>query len=311
MLTASSPLVVLIHRSPLELKTRFKWPSTAFVALGGILIASSFMSAKRLHARPATGQAQSQERLVAQSSQTAAAPQQLQESPRTTLAGSWTLNREQSDDPRQKVRAAESSSNGAPNGYPGGGNPGGNYPGGGYPDGYPGGNPGSGFPGGGRRGGYPPAGGGPYGGQQNTGLDIESNPQMQPLIHPSGLLTIELRNPEIDVTDEDSHKLTLYTDGRKLQKSKSNDNQEVAAHWVQSQLVSDEKSPLGGRMSRTFQLSRDGRQLFETLHIDIGRSDTPLVIRYVYDTAGSDTESEPDSDPNRPVLKKNPDGGSQ
>jgi len=63
-------------------------------------------------------------------------------------------------------------------------------------------------------------------------------------------------------------------------------------------------------MSRTFELSQDGRQLFETLHIANGRSDTPIIIRYVYDIASSDTKSEQDSDPNRPVLKRNPDDGA-
>jgi hypothetical protein len=95
-----------------------------------------------------------------------------------------------------------------------------------------------------------------------------------------------------------------------LQKSKDNNDQEVAAHWDGSGLVSDEKSPLGGKMSRTFELSQDGRKLFETLHIANGRSDTPIIIRYVYDIVGSDTKSEQDSDPNRPVLKRNPDDGA-
>jgi len=256
------------------------------------------MSPKRLNAHRAPGTlapAQSQE----QPSPHPAAKQP----PRTTLAGSWKLNRDESDDPRQEVRAAESSSSSSAGGYPGG--PGGGYPGGG---GYPrGGYPGGGYPGGGRQGGYPP-GGGPYG--QNTSQDLEDNPKIQPLIHPSRLLTIELKSPEIDVTDDDLHKLSLYTDGRKLQKSKDNNNQEVAAHWDGSQLVSDEKSPLGGKMNRTFELSRDGRRLFETLHIDNGRSNTPISIRYVYDIAGSDTQSGQDSDPNGPVLKRNPDDGT-
>ena len=38
-------------------------------------------------------------------------------------------------------------------------------------------------------------------------------------------------------------------------------------------------------MSRTFELSQDGRTLYETLDIDNGRSDIPLVIRYVYDAS--------------------------
>jgi hypothetical protein len=273
------------------LKTNLKVPSTAIVPFWGLLIAASLMSPKRLNAHAAPGSlAQSQEQSSTQS--TAKQP------PRTTLAGSWKLNRDQSDDPQQRVRAAEGPSSGNPGGYPGSGNPGG---------GYPGGYPGSGNPGGGRRGGYPSGGGGPYGGQQNTGQEIETSPKMQPLIHPSGLLSIELKSPEIDVTDDDQHKLSLYTDGRKLQKSKDGNDQEVAAHWAESRLVTDEKSPLGGKMSRTFELSRDGRQLFETLHIDNGGSNTPIFIRYVYDIASSDSENNQDSDPNRPVLKRNPD----
>jgi hypothetical protein len=36
-------------------------------------------------------------------------------------------------------------------------------------------------------------------------------------------------------------------------------------------------------MSRTFELSYDGTQLFETVRLTTGRSNTPLDIRYVYD----------------------------
>lgn len=269
---------------------------TVIVLFWGFLIASSLLVPKRLNARAAPNSpAQTQGQSSTQSP--------AKQPPKTTLAGSWILNRAQSDDPLKRVRAAESSRSGT-GGYPGNGTPGSGYPSG-YPGGYPGGGyPGSGNPGGGRRGGYP-QGNGPYG--QNASQDIESNPKMQPLIHPSGLLDIELKSPEIDVTDDDLHKLILYTDGRKLQKSKGENNQEGAAHWDGSHLVSDEKSPFGGKMNRIFELSRDGRELYETLHIDNGQSDTPITIRYVYDIATSDTENDQDSDPNRPVLKRNPD----
>jgi hypothetical protein len=249
-------------------------------------MAPSLLVSKRLNAHAAPDSpAQSQGQPSTQSAN--------KQPPRTTLAGSWKLNRDQSDDPLQRVRAAESSSRGNTGGYPGNGNPGSGYPGGGNPGGgypgggYPGGGyPGSGYPGGGRRGGYP------SGGQQSTGQDIEANPKMQSLIHPSGLLDLELKSPEIDVTDDVLHKLILYTDGRKLQKSKDESNQEVPAHWDGSRLVSDEKSPIGGKMNRTFELSRDGLQLYEILHIDNGQSDTPITIRYVYDIASSDTEND-------------------
>jgi len=73
------------------------------------------------------------------------------------------------------------------------------------------------------------------------------------------------------------------TDGRKLQKSKDDNYQEIAAKFDGNRLVTEEKSPRGDKMSRTFELSEDGRQLYETLHMTIGRNNTPLVVRYVYD----------------------------
>jgi hypothetical protein len=128
---------------------------------------------------------------------------------------------------------------------------------------------------------------------------------MQPLVNPSESLAIDLKNPEVDMTDDQLQKIVLFTDGRQLPKSTPKDEQDVAAHWSGSQLVSDEKSPLGGKMSRTFALSEDGRQMYETLHIDNGKK-TAIVIRYVYDVSRSDMEGGQDSDPDRPVLKRNP-----
>ena len=88
---------------------------------------------------------------------------------------------------------------------------------------------------------------------------------------------------EVDLVDDRDRKRAFMTDGRKLQKSKDENYQEVAAKFDGNRLVSDEKDPLGNKMSRTFELSEDGRQLYETLHMTVGRNNTPRVIRYVYD----------------------------
>ena len=87
------------------------------------------------------------------------------------------------------------------------------------------------------------------------------------------------------MTDDQQRKLTLVTDGRKPQKSKDANNQEVAAHWSGKQIATDEKGP-HGKMSRTYELSYDGTQLYETLHMTMGRRDTTLLVRYVYDAYG-------------------------
>jgi hypothetical protein len=127
------------------------------------------------------------------------------------------------------------------------------------------------------------------------------------LIRPANSLSFVLKNPEVDVTDDQYHKLVFYTDGRKLQKPKDNSYQEITAHWNGPQLVSDEKSPQGEKMSRTFELSQDGRQLFETLRIDRGKSSGQLSMRYVYDVANSqNAQAGHESDPDQPVLKRQP-----
>jgi hypothetical protein len=132
--------------------------------------------------------------------------------------------------------------------------------------------------------GFPIGGhGGNRGGTSNEELD-----RTQSLITPANSLAVaqkDPKNPEIDLIDDQNRKQALFTDGRKVQKPDAKDNgyQEIAARWDGSRLVTDEKSPQGGKMSRTFELSYDGTQLYETIRLTMGRSNTPLDVRYVYD----------------------------
>lgn len=176
--------------------------------------------------------------------------------PRTSIMGGWKLDPDESDDARKKMQ--EARGNGNNGGYGGNRRIGGGYPGGG--GGY-----------GGRRMGRP-------------GESDEERQQMQELFSPPRQLTIAeaKKDVEIDMFDDRDRKRAYFTDGRKLQKSKDSNYQEIAAHWEGSRLITDEKSPRGGKMTRSFELSDDGTQLYETLHMTMGRSNTPLVIRYVY-----------------------------
>lgn len=131
-----------------------------------------------------------------------------------------------------------------------------------------------------------------------------NNEKLQQFIRPASALSFVLKDAEVDVTDDQYHKLVFYTDGRQLQKPKDDSYQEIAARWNGSQLVSDEKSPLGGKMGRTFELSADGRQLYETLHIDRAKSRGQLIVRYVYDTPNPQKQ---EPDPDQPVLKRHSD----
>jgi hypothetical protein len=180
-----------------------------------------------------------------------------QQKPRTVILGGWKLNRDESDDARKKMQSSRSSNGGGGGGY--GGRRGGM--GGGYP--------------GGRHGGY--------GG--SSGESDQERQKMQELLAPANAITLSMTGAEVDLTDDQHRKRALMTDGRKLQKSKDPNYQEIAAKWDGNRLATDEKDPRGNKMSRTFELSYDGMQLYETLHMTVGRNNTPLAIRYVYDQA--------------------------
>jgi hypothetical protein len=133
--------------------------------------------------------------------------------------------------------------------------------------------------------------------------------KIQELIRPASSLSFTLKNAEVDVTDDQYRTLVFYTDGRQVQKSTNENHQEIAAHWNASQLVSEEKGPQGGKLSRTFELSRDGRQVYETFSVDRGKSRGALVVRYVFDITNSkNAQAGHEPDPDQPVLKRHADG---
>jgi len=188
--------------------------------------------------------------------------------PRTSILGAWKFNRDESDDARQKMQDAR-----------GGGGRGG---------------------GGGVRMGIPGMGGGPYGGRRGGGggggnENDADREKMQEVLNPSHGLTLAeaKKDVEVDVFDDQQRKTAIYTDGRKLQKTKDSNNQEVLAHWDGNRLVTDEKTPSGKKMSRTYELSYDGTQLYETLKLTRGRSDSQISIRYVYDQADATAAQSP------------------
>ena len=166
--------------------------------------------------------------------------------PRATILGAWKLNPDDSDDPSKRRQESRGSSGGGGRGRMGGG-------------------------------------GGGYGGRRGGGESDEERQKMHELFTPARAITFSMTGAEVDLVDDRDRKRAFMTDGRKLQKSKDENYQEIAAKFDGNRLVSDEKDPLGNKMSRTFELSEDGRQLYETLHMTVGRNSTPRVIRYVYD----------------------------
>ena len=117
------------------------------------------------------------------------------------------------------------------------------------------------------------------------GEDTDATERIQDLVRPDSSQTIALNDGELDSTNDQGNKVVYYTDGRKIQKSKDDSLKQIPAHWNGTQLVTDEKGPGGRKIGRTLELSSDGRQFYETWHIENGRWGSIVVIRYVYDAA--------------------------
>jgi hypothetical protein len=173
--------------------------------------------------------------------------------PRTkTLAGTWRLNLDESDDPAKKLQEARGSQNSGQ----------GRHRGGGMGSGWPGGGPGGG---GGQR-------------QSDSG-----NQEMHIFVEPSRELNISQKEPEIEVTDDDTRTFSLFTDNRKLEKSKDASHQELNAKWVEFRLVAEGKDPRGNKYERSYEVLEGNQQLRETLFLKVGRNNAEVSIRYVYD----------------------------
>lgn len=202
------------------------------------------------------------------------------------LNGTWKLNRDDSDDPHEKLRSAtqdrdQNGNMGRHGGMGGGigmGVPGIGGIGGGM--GAPGGG-GTGRPGGGM--GDP---GGGSGGRSSSSSQ-EQQAHLRDLVQPPDQLKVDQKGPEIDMTDGENHIRLLFTDGRKLEKPKSDGTPtQVTANWRGETLTTEEKGPRGEKISHAYEVLTDSKpQLIDTLTVHSKWLNAPIIIRSVYDRA--------------------------
>jgi hypothetical protein len=200
------------------------------------------------------------------------------------LAGKWNFNQDQSDDASQKVHDAEASAKSPGGGYPGGGGAqGGGYPGGGG-IGFPGGRGGIG----GGMGGGGIGRGGPRGGGGGAGLSGEDLGQLA--ANPK-MLGVEQDEKQITITDDTGQIRNLYPDGKRHKETgSSGQSTTIKAHWDGDRLVAESKLGHSGNLTETYELSRDGKQLYVISQLDNSRLSAPLVIRRVYDSAAGNAK---------------------
>jgi hypothetical protein len=200
------------------------------------------------------------------------------------LTGYWKFNADKSDDSQQKVHEAQGDSQinatNPTNNYPGNGSP---YPGGGNPGGM--GRIGIGGMGGMGGGVYGPGGGIANPGHQSTANRAGvSSEEWDRLSNNPKYLNIDQRSNQIVVTDDNDNAQTFYPDGKKHD-DKDSDGKKVStkSDLDSGVLTAETKLNRSEKLTQTFRVSDDGKQLFVVTQFEDPTLAGPLSIKRVYD----------------------------
>jgi hypothetical protein len=123
-------------------------------------------------------------------------------------------------------------------------------------------------------------GGGGYGQGGDTSKDFSQ-------------LTIDQTDSMTKVTGSSGHVLALYsaTDPGNAKSTSESNASAPSAEWQDGQLVVVTQSDRGGKTTRTYELSPDGKQLYVSTRIDNPRFNEPVTFRFVYDPVSSSGSS--------------------
>jgi hypothetical protein len=197
------------------------------------------------------------------------------------MSGRWEFNKEQSDDAQEKISDAQNSQRSSSN-------RGGGYPGGGGGGGYPGG--GGGWPGGG--GGWPGSRGGMgrRGGQSNRGGSNVSSEDWDRLAQNPKFLRVDQQSDKVVITDDSDRAQTFYPDGKKHDDKDVNGKKVTTkTEWQGDMLVAETKLSHSSKLTQSFRLSDDGKQLYVVSRLESPSLQAPVSVRRVYDLLGSKT----------------------
>ena len=211
------------------------------------------------------------------------------------LSGRWQFNKDQSDDAQQKITDAQSNQRQNTNsggGYPGGGTGGGT--GGGYPGGGGGGWPGGGggYPGGGGSwpgGGMGRGGMGRRGGQQANRGNTVSAEDWDRLGATPKFLHVDQKSDQVVVTDDSDHAQTFFPDGKKHDDKDENGKKisSTKTEWQGDTLVAETKLEHGTKLTQSFRMSDDGKELTVVSRLENSSLQGPVTVRRVYDLLGA------------------------
>ena len=184
------------------------------------------------------------------------------------LTGHWNFNKDQSDDAEQKVHDAQANSRRSANNGGGGG-----YPGGG----------GMGRGGMGGMGGMGGGMGRGRGGMGNPSSGVSSQ-EWDRLAENPKFLRIDQRSDQFVVIDDSDRAQTFYPDGKKHNDKDADGNKiSTKASWEGGAFIAETKLPHSEKLTQTFRMSEDGKQLHVITRFEGSSGNVSVSIRRVYD----------------------------
>jgi hypothetical protein len=202
---------------------------------------------KATRAQSSSGDANQNQTQTAQSSSSAIKP---------NLTGTWILNRDQSDNPREKMQQAMGAASG-----------------------------GNGAGGEGRYQENGRTGRGPGGGGMMSELAKLTIEQTDGNVKISGASGQELATTQPETSKAESNQGNENQAGMGAWRFAP-----AAAQWQGNQLVA--KSEGRGTTTRTYELSPDGKQLYVTTKVESQRFSQPVTYRLVYDPAKAENKNQ-------------------
>jgi hypothetical protein len=194
------------------------------------------------------------------------------------LTGHWLFNADQSDDAQEKISDAQQNSRDK-------GNNGGGYPGTGSP------RVGIGFPIGGI--GWPVGGGGigRRGGTGNHGGEVSSDDWDRLAATPK-FLRIDQRSDQVVVIDDSGRAQTFYPDGKKHEETDASGKKvSTKTEWQGDALVAQTNLSHSTKLTETFRVSEDGKELYVVSRLEAPSLQGPVSIRRVFDLSNAANES--------------------
>ena len=202
---------------------------------------------------PATGAGESSATSVSNHAQ-AATQSAAQSSAKPDLAGAWKLNKDQSDDPRQKMQEAMGGASGQ-----------GDSGGGARRE------PGTGRPG---------RGPGPGGGMMAEWFQLT-------VTQTDAVVKVTGTSGRVLATSQGESKQASDNNGGIGERRFP----PAVAEWQGSQLVAKSHG-FGGTTTRTFELSPNGKQLYVTTKMESERLSRPVTYKLVYDAGKAESNSQ-------------------